>query len=459
MSKFPASAEPDLPGIMVLGKPDEATKAYLQSLGTGVRFVTHERQLSQANFDFIMCFPGHEAALKLDGHATVLHFENHVQADSYYEVAVLKQVVIDGPWGDVIEYAYTVGRMPGTNAVRFDLVENPDTDTDYKSIASDTLYDTLQQGGGHTAIDVSDNDEVYNGWHRLLPLLSERDGHLIAGVITFADCAPFWSLPAQTADQLRWVKFFLDVQKRERTKDFPADQVGLTDDYRTPEELATRRAIKEHKAETTRLELQRKRMLQTLDEELERRQQEADAGDRRLIWGTGNDLTDRVASVLRGFGFDVEDRDVHAEQHQVNAMEDLRVTYPGAPMDGDTGRPWVALAEVKGYTRGAKANDLNKIGKYVRNYVRENGAYPSKQWYVVNALLKQAPHLRQQPLASSPESLEMFAGSGGLLLDTRNLFRLKRQVDAGEITKEQAAHQLMSQTGRFELPDGGPAEG
>lgn len=70
--------------------------------------------------------------------------------------------------------------------------------------------------------------------------------------------------------------------------------------------------------------------------------------------------------------------DDHHDEKTGAKLEDLRVDDPSSP-------DWHCLAEVKGYTKGAKVNDVSQItGRPVAAYTKETGDYPSTVWHIVN---------------------------------------------------------------------------
>ena len=167
----------------------------------------------------------------------------------------------------------------------------------------------------------------------------------------------------------------------------------------------------------------------------------ADGAERRLLTTNGGPLAAEVGNALAEFGFGVVDADglpAHASAKQ----EDLRVS------DGS----WACVAEVKGYPRrNAKANDLMQVDRAVRRFRDNQGRWPDAKWYVVNQSFETPPPERQRPLRGSPE-VSGFAEDGGLIIDTRDLFRLREAVRAGALTKGAARELLKNATDVFQYP-------
>jgi hypothetical protein len=143
--------------------------------------------------------------------------------------------------------------------------------------------------------------------------------------------------------------------------------------------------------------------------------QAAETRERVLLTGTGDALVETVAACLADLGFDV--RNMDAVYPAKDRREDLQVTDPDTP-------GWVALAEVKGYTTGAKGNDLLKFGRYRLRYFQDNNEEAEAAWYIVNQFSGDDPGTRESVLAASEPELATFAEDGGLAIDTADLFRL-----------------------------------
>jgi hypothetical protein len=166
---------------------------------------------------------------------------------------------------------------------------------------------------------------------------------------------------------------------------------------------------------------------------------DANANERLLLMASGPQLVDAVASTLRQFGFEVEDRDATSTGQK---LEDLRVT------DGE----WVAIAEVKGYTKGGTTKDLLSLGRFSRAYQTETGKSPDAQWYIVNQFRERDPSGRMQLLRGQDDDVEAFAEDDGVAVDTRSLFRLHKAHAEGLIEAGAARNALRAARGRFEYP-------
>ncbi len=109
---------------------------------------------------------------------------------------------------------------------------------------------------------------------------------------------------------------------------------------------------------------------------LERAQQDAAGGRRRLLTDKGDSLKEATVDAFKQLGYGVTDHDEEQPHDAAGNIEDLAAVDPDEPsLD--------PIVEVKGYDRGAKAGD---VGKMVRHLVRarDRGRSPSAIWWVVN---------------------------------------------------------------------------
>lgn len=440
MTVATASANRPKPHILVLGQVDDNIREYLDTLGTGVHMAENMMDVRERDYDFILSL-NRRTRLTLSGNASVLHFSS---LNFRGEVATIGEPIGYSLGSNArTNYEYEILRGPGGKAAEFEFRILPDALHNYQDIIKKTIGDNVSRAGDYSVVSVRGKES-----YRVLPLMNERDGSALAAIIELPGYKKFWTLPGETTDPVRWIKFFLDVMKRNQPDAFPSDQVGLADDWRTPDELDAIAAVAQHKAETERIVQERQLLLGVLEQQSADATEMAEAGDRMLLTSQGDPLVNRVADVLRVFGFEVEDRDEHAAATQSSKKEDLRITYPDY---GGTG--WICLAEVKGFIKGAKANVILQVQKVAGIFEGQNGRPPTAQWYVVNHHLGDPAQTRPEPLKSNPDEVADFAADGGLVIDTRWLFQLKKRVDMGTMTPEEAAESLIVQTGMFTLPE------
>ena len=164
----------------------------------------------------------------------------------------------------------------------------------------------------------------------------------------------------------------------------------------------------------------------------------ANSTERQLLTGTDDQLADEVAATLKELGFAVTNVDALIPEGQAR-REDLRVS------DGS----WTAICEVKGYTKGAKQGDISVLQGYALRYTLEFQTAPDAMWYAVNHARKSDPTARPHVLKGADDHVEAFAHERGLVLDTRELFKLRKAVGEGTIQVSAARDLLKKSTGRF----------
>ncbi|MEV6071852.1 hypothetical protein AB0L82_35385 [Nocardia sp. NPDC052001] len=162
---------------------------------------------------------------------------------------------------------------------------------------------------------------------------------------------------------------------------------------------------------------------------------------RRLLTDNDDSLVEAVMYALTTLGFTVFDLDKQLSPGEPR-MGDLSVS--------DTG--WTAIAEVKGYTKGAKSNDLLTVGRHRRVYEKKHGNVQG-MWYIANSFRLDSPDARPKILDGADEHVEDFAQDDGAVLDTRDLFDLLKQVETGDSTAESARAALKAVKGRLRTHD------
>lgn len=258
-----------------------------------------------------------------------------------------------------------------------------------------------------------------------------------------------WLLPPDVERQDAWLAVALSHFARRRPDRYPGRAVEWVTDpeWMSPSEIASADSLaalaRERRTVLDELDRRAQELAATIDEQ----RAEVDAGGRRLLTHQGDDLVDEVEGTLTRLGFTCLRPDAERAATKDALLEDLEV------QDGD----WNSLVEVRGYGRGgAKTADLQRIGRFVAHYIRRTGEDPSATWYVVNHSFNEAPPARRRVLAGSEADVELFAEGGGLVIDTRDLFRLRVAVESGELTPEAARDLLKSTTGVLDYPTAEP---
>lgn len=280
----------------------------------------------------------------------------------------------------------------------------------------------------------------------VVPFLINSNDRPVAGIFRRRESGweEWWWLPKSAPDPERWVAAALSRWRRLDPERFEPKVLDWTQDARwqTAEEQKLSHSVRELGAAHVEAVALYEHESRRLEDDLREAAKVANAGRRRLLTSQGSDLKDEVAAALTDLGFKVTDADAKLTK-KGDLLEDLRVLDPD---DTD----WVALAEVRGYTGGAKVSDLLRIGRFVTRYTKAEGRFPSAAWYVVNQFINKDPGSRAAPLASNPEELAAFAEGGGAVLDTCVLFRLREAVRRGD-TDAESARARLKQTGLLDL--------
>ena len=296
--------------------------------------------------------------------------------------------------------------------------------------SQDANYVIAQQGNVGAAFMQSD-------W--ISPFIVDGDRQPLAGSITVHD-HEWWWLPGNTPDKNVWVVTALSEWSKSDPEKFPPDPVWIErPQWQTKEERDATSELKAMREKRDRLLAELESREQELTQKYTESRREADRCERRLLTAQGNSLVEEVQAALKEIGFNVRDVDVD-QAPKGTLLEDLRIEDPS-----DSG--WISLAEVRGYTGGAKVSDLQRIGRFVEHYIRTEGKAPSARWYIVNHNLNMDPSARPPVLAGSAEDVSIFADANGLVIDTRILFKIRDQVQVRMVEPEAARQSLREEKG------------
>jgi len=275
----------------------------------------------------------------------------------------------------------------------------------------------------------------------IVPFISTAESHPLAGKYPRSDASEAWLLPEDIPDFPSWVQAALAEWHSLAPERFPGVPDWSTRKaWLTKEELtltAEIEAVKKERAEQVE-------RLQKLEAELQARlataRESADKYERALLTTQSDELKNSVIRALQEIGFNVVDADetAQADDH----LEDLHITDPDIP-------GWVALGEVKGYTKGAKTEGLTQFLRFNMRYTSRTGRNPDACWYIVNQFIKRDPSTRQQALHGKDEDVLAFGSASGLVIDTVQLFQVLRNVRAGSLTSKSARELLRNASGRF----------
>jgi hypothetical protein len=254
-----------------------------------------------------------------------------------------------------------------------------------------------------------------------------------------------YALPAETTHHVEWLAEALTTLHTIDPDRFPAEpDWKQAKDWATPGLVA---AIEE----LTSIEDERRAALEAFDARestaraaVATETASAGTGMQRLLTATGDDLVAVVKEVLTEFGFSCNDMDEHHDTTNGAKLEDLR-----AVSTDNQGRVWTGLVEVKGYSKGAKANDVGQIyGRPARAYLKETGRDADGLWHVVNVWREQNPSTRGEPFSGSNDLL-LLEDNEGCAIDTRDLFRAWSDLRRGSVTADEVRASLMPARGRW----------
>lgn len=281
---------------------------------------------------------------------------------------------------------------------------------------------------------------------KFIPILSEWDGHALAGFQEHAEGGRWLLLPGETTDHGAWVDAMFRLWKASRPDAFPTGSTEPAYTWMTFSERQAENMVREHQDATARIMEEREAKLQKLRDEAASISEVARGHEQRLLFGTGDELVDAVRDALTRLGFEVSDSDEQAFTQGTAKREDLQVRVGSDP-------GWTALVEVKGKARGAAVRDVIQLAKAGAIYASKNGRLPDGEWYVINANNTQPPSDRPVPLGTSKEDVDHHAKVDNLVvIDTRELFVLLRAVDSGVMEPALARKSLIAATGIYSAP-------
>ena len=410
---------------------DSDLRSALDRVGGTVSYVGSLMQLRQDDYHFVVCESGSLGAVSVAPHINVLEFL----------VKRARTPMSPNAWRLP---DYTLPTFPllikgGDRAERFEVGEGASS-RGLQNLVNDTIIARVPLGGEYDVVVVGESQSGH-----IEPLAREVNGKAL-GVIrsTWNRASEWWVLPYVTTNRGAWLAAAFASWKSKRPEDFPPDGFGTLERWMTHAELEATAALAAHEAETAAYLAVRQSELDELEVAASEAAGAAEVAERMLLQAQGDELVAAVSDCLEALGFAVHDSDADAALNKAAKREDLQVR---TEVDAE----WLALAEVKGYTnRNAKTNDIAQLARAVGFFESRTGTVPKAQWYIVNAQFALPPDERPAPLASSPEDVEAFAEDGGLVIDTRELFKLLRLVQGGAVSKREAQAELVEATSRYE---------
>ncbi|WP_203931149.1 hypothetical protein [Virgisporangium ochraceum] len=262
------------------------------------------------------------------------------------------------------------------------------------------------------------------------PLVSEFGGRPCAGywsrdVSSQGGLPQHWWLPEKTPDSGSWIAAIFSVWRELDPVAFPTRADWETDpQWMTKSEIDALTQLEQAEQELDSTTRQLKERVSELRVKLDDLRMATNNLDRRLLSSQGDDLKNETARALAELGFRIVDSDEARIAENSSLLEDLEV---------HDGTSWVAIAEVRGYGKGAKTSDFQRLARAARGFERRNGRDADARWYIVNHNLSQPPSERRPVLAGAESDVQEFALDNGCVIDTRDLFRLRESVRSGDM--------------------------
>lgn len=254
------------------------------------------------------------------------------------------------------------------------------------------------------------------------------------------DSAISWAISAETTYRVDWFRLFL-----KRVREVDPDKFASDAEWRTSPAWATPHAMKLIR-EGDAVRKTREEFLAESDKKIRENEHalraslDVASGDvLRILTSQGEPLVDAVTDVLTRFGFSVENMDpIHVARHGTK-FEDLQVRDLDDP-------DWVAIVEVKGFSKGVKVNEIAKVTQRpVVQFLKDNNKAPSAVWAIANHNMTLDPQHRGSFVGKPDVDLHNFENvDGGACFDTRDVYRLWRTVESGETSARAAKTALKS---------------
>ncbi|GAB2615294.1 hypothetical protein [Kribbella endophytica] len=297
---------------------------------------------------------------------------------------------------------------------------------------------------GHFVVNESGIDS------RRQPFLSTSAGAMLAGRYSRHSGAEVWLLPKELEDIVPWVRAAIAEWNALEPSRFP----GLPDwsqqnAWLTNSERRIKAALETLSAERLHMAAYFEERARAITAEADSVQAAADLYDRALLTADSDHLVEAVMAALRELGFSVVNADDHAAPG--DNLEDLHITDPERP-------GWLAIAEVKGYTKGASTGAFQQLARFSKRYLQRTGASPDAEWYIANQFRRHDPSVRQPILHGKDEDVRTFADDNGLIIDTVVLFQILDLVRTGVVTEVSARDHLRMSRGVVGTPGKAPTQ-
>jgi len=404
----------------------------LQPIFPTIEWVDSLNKVSQVDYDVLVTWSG--VPQGTSEHLFVLATDRIDQAPSDLRLGQIDTPAI----GRTIAYF-----APGSLTREF---HRPDLPVDIAELVEEVIQPGVEQERVHRILKFTNSGRGFPtdaSWREVecRAFLIGNDDKLVAGAFKRSDESECWALPAFVTDLAPWARAAIRHWRKLAPYRFPGEPDWLLHErWATAEETALLAESRQRQAGLDQFVKERQEQIRQV---LERLRQVRDAGNeshRVLLTEQSESLVAGVHSALKDIGFVVELVDNSGRPTKV---EDLRVTDP--EFSG-----WVALAEVKGYVRGgARASDLLQIGKFQTLFAAEHRRPPDSTWYIVNHSIGEDPSVRREPLHGADAEVSAFAETAGSVIDTRVLFDLRVDVEAGVLAPSEARKILREARGRL----------
>ena len=285
------------------------------------------------------------------------------------------------------------------------------------------------------------------------PIVRTTSGHLVAlrHLIEpppgpqFEDAAPTILLAlAECPDLAAWFRAFLaDVHEVDpQSVPHPPPRLASPEDWYTPDERRVAKRIQQIADERDQLEQEEA----SLEAELVKEGELAEAGQRRAIWEDGEELVAAIEDILREFGFDVRNMDAETPAGAPK-REDLRLTHPDL-------EDWEALVEVKGYSGGTKTNDAQQIARFQKLYIQEKRRQPNLTLWIANTHRHTEPSARPAP---DDNVRTAAANIDAVHAQATDLYRLWALVADGQLDPADVVNEMHSAVPGLWVPSAPPS--
>jgi hypothetical protein len=439
---MPVIGEPPHPRVLFVGfNPDDARLHAMLELVSFAKLVTEPvvgRRIRLADWDAIVALDSSPRVTRLD-------------ADHLYTLSFGQSVAARLRSGTEPVAAFYWADQPSPI---MQIAEG--LDDDVAELVRDDLVPWLQTQAVKPRLShgsTAQNPFAVSTYNQPGVFVYDADGQIIAGdiqkyVVTEPNRAgSVWALPYLPPHPERWLRAALrnwhirNPERFPRTADWRSRPT-----WQTPAETAANDLVATAQAAHAAALMKFAQEIADLKDQAQRASDEAAKRSRRLLTEQDDELVDAVKDALTFFGFTVQDVDRLIPEGQAR-KEDLRLSDPENPA-------WSNITEVKGYLAGgAKSRDLLKVIHYGGLYFRETGTEPVSLWYIVNHFGSRDPDDRPRVLTGADDEIAYFASLGGLIIDTRELFRLLKLVETGVLAAADARETLRTATGIYTAPD------